>query len=102
MGQGGASAGGIVVGVARDVHDFGPSVAVRPTVYLAHAQFPVDFMTISARGGNNAPAVEPLRAIVASLDPELPIFRVRTMEQLAADAVAQPRVYVLLLSLFAG
>jgi putative ABC transport system permease protein len=101
MGQGGADAGGVVVGVARDVHDFGPSAAVRPTVYLAHAQFPMGFMTISVRNANNPPSIEPLRAIVANLDPDLPIFRVRTMEQLVSDAVAQPRVYVLLLSLFA-
>jgi predicted permease len=101
LGQNGVAAGGVVVGVARDVHDFGPSVAVRPTVYLAHAQFPVDFMTISVRGVDNIAPIEPLRAIVAALDPQLPIFRVRTMEQLVADAVAQPRVYVLLLSLFA-
>ena len=42
MGQGGANAGGTVVGVARDVHDFGPLRAVRPTVYLSHAQFPME------------------------------------------------------------
>jgi putative ABC transport system permease protein len=45
--------------------------------------------------------MEMLRGMVGDLDPNLPIFRVRTMEQIAADAVAQPRVYLLLLSLFA-
>ena len=39
MGQGGASAGGTVVGVVRDVHDFGPLQAVRPTVYLRTRSF---------------------------------------------------------------
>ena len=43
MGQGGSPLGGTVVGVARDVHDFGPLQAVRPTVYLSHAQFPMGF-----------------------------------------------------------
>jgi putative ABC transport system permease protein len=102
MGQGGANAGGRVVGVARDVHDFGPTVAVRPTVYLAHAQFPMGFMTVSVRSRTGLAPIESLRSIVAALDPDLPIFRVRTMEQIASDAVAQPRVYVLLLSLFAA
>ena len=101
MGQGGANAGGTVVGVVRDVHDFGPAVAVRPVVYLPHAQSPVSFMTVTVRGKNGAPAVEPLRALVAQLDPHLPIYRVRTMAQLQSDAVAQPRVYLTLLALFA-
>jgi predicted permease len=101
MGQGGANAGGTVVGVVRDVHDHGPAIAVRPTVYLAHAQFPVSFLTVTVRGRNGAPAIEPLRALVAQMDPDLPIYRVRTMEQLQSDAVAQPRVYLTLLGLFA-
>jgi predicted permease len=102
MGQGGVDAGGTVIGVARDVHDFGAVTPVRPTVYLAHAQFPVSFATIVVRAPGVPALVEQLRAIVARLDPDLPIFRVRTMDQIAAAAVAQPRVYLLLLSLFAG
>jgi predicted permease len=101
MGQGGANAGGTVVGVVRDVRDYGPAVPVRPTVYLAHAQFPVNFMTVTVRGRTGAPAVEALRSAVGGLDPNLPIYRVRTMEQLQSDAVAQPRVYLTLLGLFA-
>jgi putative ABC transport system permease protein len=72
-------------------------------VYLSHAQFPVGFLTIAARSATGAPIpVESLRSIVASLDSELPMFSVRTMEQLSANAVAQPRLYLFLLSLFAG
>ena len=103
LGQGEASAGGTVVGVARDVHDFGPAQAVRPTVYLAHAQFPMGFVTITVRThGEPSALAEPLRSVLGELDPDVPMFRVRTMEQIAGDAVAQPRVYVLLLGMFAG
>jgi predicted permease len=102
MGQGGANAGGTVIGVVRDVHDFGPVARVAPTVYLAHAQFPVGFATLAVRTATPPPGLmETLRGLVNDLDPNLPIFRVRTMDQIAADAVAQPRVYLLLLSLFA-
>ena len=103
MGQGGASAGGTVVGVAADVHDFGPVPKVRPTVYLSHAQFPINFFSvvIKTRGEPSA-AIEPARAIVAAMDPDLPVFQVRTMEQLAGQAVAQPRLYLLLLAMFAA
>jgi predicted permease len=101
MGQGGANAGGVVVGVARDVRDFGPRTPVRPTVYLSHAQFPVDSVSIAVRSPAGAMPLEPLRAIVAAHDADVPLFRVRTMDQLSSDAVAQPRAYVLLLGLFA-
>jgi hypothetical protein len=40
--MGGARAGGTITGVAADVHDHGPSARVAPTLYLAHAQWPVD------------------------------------------------------------
>jgi predicted permease len=102
LGQGGPAAGGTVVGIVENVHDRGPGSPPRPTVYLAHAQFPVDFVTIvtKARGEPTA-LIEPLRKIVQAQDPSLPLFRVRTMEQLARDAVAQPRVFLLLLGIFA-
>jgi putative ABC transport system permease protein len=103
LGQGGEPAGGRVVGVARDVRDFGPTGPIRPTVYLAHAQFPMDFMTVTIKARSDAaPLVEPSRALLAELDPDLPMFRVRTMEQLEANAVAQPRLYLLLIGLFAA
>jgi putative ABC transport system permease protein len=102
MGQGGANSGGTVIGVARDVRDFGPTLAVRPAVYLAHAQSPVSFMTVTVRTrGEPGNALELLRTVVAAADRDLPMFRVRTMDQIAADAVAQPRVYLGLLGLFA-
>jgi putative ABC transport system permease protein len=49
-----------------------------------------------------AQLVEPSRALLAELDPDLPMFRVRTMEQLEANAVAQPRLYLFLIGLFAA
>jgi putative ABC transport system permease protein len=102
LGQGGERAGGEVVGVARDVHELGPAGRLRPTVYLAHAQYPLDFVTVTLKARGDAAALaEPARVVLAELDPDLPMFRVRTMEQLAASAVAQPRLYLTLIGLFA-
>jgi ABC-type antimicrobial peptide transport system permease subunit len=76
---------------------------MRPTVYLAHAQFPVDFVTVTLKARGDAAAVaEPARTVLAELDPDLPMFRVRTMEQLADNAIAQPRLYLTLIMLFAA
>ena len=80
-----------MIGVARDVRDYGPTAQVRPTVYLAHAQFPIDFIAIAIKvRGTRGALVEPSQALLAELDPDLPMFRVRTMDQFEANAVAQP------------
>jgi predicted lysophospholipase L1 biosynthesis ABC-type transport system permease subunit len=103
LGQGGGPAGGTVIGLVEDVHDRGPGSPPRPTVYLAHAQFPVEFVTVVAKArGEPTALIEPLRALIAGQDPSLPLFRVRTMEQLTRAAVAQPRVFLLLLGIFAA
>ena len=61
------------------------------------------FMTVTVKTGADPRAlIEPMRALLNEIDPDLPIFRVRSMPQIAGEAVAQPRVYLLLLSLFAG
>ena len=103
LGQGGGPAGGMVVGVAGDVRDHGPAAPVRPTVYLSHAQFPVSFVTfvIKSRGEPQA-LVGPLRQALAELDPDLPMFTVRTMEQRVSDGVAQPRLVLTLIVFFAA
>jgi predicted permease len=103
LGQNGRRAGGEVIGIARPVHELGPAGPLRPTVYLAHAQFPVDFITVTMKArADEAALVEPARTVLADFDPDLPMFRVRSMEQLAAGAVAQPRLYFTLILLFAG
>ena len=102
LGQGGASAGGDIVGVVGDVHDRGPAAPARPTLYVAHAQFPMSFVTVVARTRSEPTlVVEPLRLALAGIDPDVPMFRVRTMAQIAAGSVAQPRVYLILIAIFA-
>jgi len=103
MGQGGEVAGGVVIGVVSDVHDHGPSAPIRPTIYIAHAQFPVEFVTVVARGrGEPSALVAPMRAALRELDPDVPMFRIRSMDQIAANAVAQPRLYLVLVGCFAA
>lgn len=103
MGQNGGRAGGTVIGVVRDIHDLRPGVPVRPTIYIAQAQFPIDYLSIvvRARSGEPTGLVATLRSILAEMDPNLPIYRVRTMAQLGSDVMAQPRLYAALLGAFA-
>jgi putative ABC transport system permease protein len=104
FGLGGEQAGGAIVGVVGDVREHGPASPSPPTLYLAHAQWPVDFMTIvaQARGGDPAALIEPARAMLRELDADVPMFAVRSMPQIVSNAVAQPRLYMVLIVCFAG
>jgi putative ABC transport system permease protein len=102
LGVGGASAGGTVVGVVGDVRDYGADSTVRPTVYQAYVQFPVDSVSFVVKDRRDATAfVEPARTLLANLDPDLPMFDVRTMDALASQSVAERRLYTVLIGLFA-
>jgi ABC-type antimicrobial peptide transport system permease subunit len=63
----------------------------------------MDFLSMALRvAGDPESVAAPARRALAQLDPALPLFRVRTLEQLARNSVAQPRLYATLLALFAG
>lgn len=104
FGLGGARAGGTIIGIIADVHEHGPAAPVRPTLYLPHAQWPEGGVSIVAKARNGDPTtlIEPLRAILRDLDPDVPMSAVRSMDQIAAAAVAQPRLYLVLIASFAG
>jgi len=102
FGLGRGRAGGEVVGVVADIQDRGPALESRPMIFLSLAQWPLEFLGVAIRtAGDPNALVAPASAAVAALDPDVPVYRVRTLEQLAADAVAQPRLYAGLLGLFA-
>ena len=57
FGLGRGRAGGEVVGIVDDVHDDALGTPPRPTIYLAHAQFPVTDMAVAVRA---AAGVDPI------------------------------------------
>jgi predicted permease len=102
LGLGGNRVGGQVVGVVRDFKHFGPDTESRPEVYVAHAQFPEAGLSVVVRASvPPTTLVDQIRDRLAAIDPQVPMFRVRTMAELASRAVAQPRFYLLLLAVFA-
>ena len=104
FGIGTERAGGTVVGIVGDVREHGPASPVAPTLYLPYAQRPVGGVSIVAKARNGDPSslVQPMRALLAELDPDVPMSAVRSMDQLSAAAVAQPRLYLVLIASFAG
>jgi putative ABC transport system permease protein len=102
LGLGGDRVGGEVVGVIGDLKERGLGRSSLPTIYLAHAQAPVGFMGVAIRStGDPESLVAPARAVLTAVDPDVPMFRLRTMRQLVDADVAQPKAYTLLLTIFA-
>ncbi|MEJ2185411.1 MAG: ABC transporter permease [Gemmatimonadota bacterium] len=94
---------GEVVGVIADTKYYGPASPARAEAYFLFDQFPVDAMSATLRtDGDPASVVGAVRQRLSEIDPDVPMFRVRTMDQLLGDKLTQPRFYTLLLALFGG
>ena len=96
-------AGGEVVGVVADVKSFGLAKDVVPEIYVPFAQLPVGSMDVLLR--TSVPPMSlgtAVESAVRELDPEIPVARLRTLEDVVARSISQPRFYMLLLGLFAS
>jgi predicted lysophospholipase L1 biosynthesis ABC-type transport system permease subunit len=92
-----------VVGIVGDVRTFGLAEEPPPQIYFPFAQSPMGEFDVILRTAMPAPQLEPaVRALVRELAPEVPVRRVRPLDELVATSVAQPRLYMLLLGIFAG
>jgi hypothetical protein len=92
--------GGTIVGVVGNTHERTDlRTPVRPMLYLAHAQFPLDYWSIVA--ATASPSIAPMRAALATLDPNVPLYHPSTMARLADEAVSRSRFVMLLLEIFA-
>jgi putative ABC transport system permease protein len=91
-----------VVGVvATALHD-GPNQPVKAELFLPLSQFPARGVTVVVDPkGDVASAVTALRETLRSVDPEVPLGAVRTMAYRAGAAVALPKLYALLVGIFA-
>jgi putative ABC transport system permease protein len=102
-GPGRPRAGGEVVGIVGDVKERGLAEENPPEIYLPSVQLPVTSMDVMLRTSVSprslAPAVE---TVVHGLDPELPVARTATLDEIVARSISQPRFYMLLLGVFAG
>jgi ABC-type antimicrobial peptide transport system permease subunit len=85
--------------VKQDSLDSNPRIAF----YLAHTQFPTRAMTVAFRGRTDPAAMlAASKKELRNLDPDLPMFSVRTMEQRVNESLAQRRFSMLLLGVFAS
>jgi putative ABC transport system permease protein len=92
-----------VVGVVRHVHRSGPKNAGEPQIYFAYRQRVQTPLSYVVR--TNVDPLSIVRAVrtqVASLDADLPIARIASMETLESTALARDRFNALILLVFAG
>jgi predicted permease len=92
-----------VVGVAEDVKHYGLEQPMRPGVYIPLEGFPFGTMTVVLRtSGDPAAFTATARAAIRELDPELPLYGIRTMEQSMSRSLTQRRLYSWLIGIFAA
>jgi len=89
---------GVVGRVKHESLDSDPRIAF----YLAHTQFPRRGMTVAVRSRTDPAALaSAIHREVRAIDPDLPVYGVRSMDERIADSLARRRFSELLLAVFA-
>ena len=98
------NAASVVVGVVGNTHGGSLAAGYSDEVYLpmtaAHEQ-PVMYVVLRTRA-SPADAAAALRSAVAKLDPQVPVTRVRSLNEVVAASVSAPRSLAILLLAFGG
>jgi putative ABC transport system permease protein len=91
-----------VVGVIGDVKHWGLDAPVNPELYVPVSQFPTWALTWVLKTAGDPLALVPIaQRHVRELDPNLPLFQVRTMDDVAAKSVERRKWTMNLLAIFA-
>ncbi|MBI3697204.1 MAG: ABC transporter permease [Acidobacteria bacterium] len=92
-----------IVGVVGYIKHDGLDVDSKPQVYWPQAQRPDPRMTLVVRTAADPTAIAgAVRRQVLAVDPDQPVYDVRTMEEVIDRSVSQRRFNTVLLGLFAG
>jgi predicted permease len=96
-----------IVGVVGDVKYGGLDSASEATLYVPYfltywPGFSREMFLVVRSDGDPKAIASSLRSAVRELDRDMPLADLRTMNELLADSVAQPRFRTLLLGIFAG
>jgi putative ABC transport system permease protein len=92
-----------IVGVVADARRSGVDRPVRPSGFIPASQAPQSRMDVLVRTASDPLVVMPeVRRVVSSIDPQLPLTRVRTLEQAMSESLSQRRFIVGVLTSFAA
>ena len=92
-----------VIGVVRDVKQYGPDKPSEMAVYLPHAQNPVSSMSLVARtSGDPADMFATVRKTVQAFDPDQVPTNIATMDEVMIDSIQTRRFPMFVLGGFAA
>jgi ABC-type lipoprotein release transport system permease subunit len=92
-----------VIGVVGRIKQDALDADARMAIYRAHTQFPGRGLNVVLRAGTDPLTLaSAVRREIRALDPELPIYNLRTMESRVNESLAPRRFSMLLLVLFAS
>jgi putative ABC transport system permease protein len=91
-----------IIGVVADVKFKDLTSEWMPTTYVPQSQIPIGRLTVIVRAGDPSALARPLAETVRSIDPDLPAYNVKTVEEYLDGTIAIPRFNTMLLGIFAG
>jgi len=92
-----------IVGIVSDVRNRNLNSELRPGYFIPMAQIPFNQMTVIARTTNDPHTlITAVQREVHSMDPDVPVFNVKTMDEHISATVAAPRFNTTLLVIFAA
>jgi putative ABC transport system permease protein len=94
-----------IVGIAGDVRQRDPERAAEPLLYIPYQQDaePWNFIAFALRTDvDPATLASPARDAVLAVDPDQPVSRIRTLDEIADTALAPRRFNTILLGVFSG
>jgi putative ABC transport system permease protein len=91
-----------IVGVVGAVKQTGLDRQPEPTLYLSLRQVPEPRMSLVVRtAGDPASLITAVKAAIYAIDPDQPVYRIRTMDQALSEVTSPQRLTLMLLALFA-
>ena len=96
-----------IVGVVEDTKNAGMDKPAGPELYIQVRQVAKNFLggqiNFVARTSNESLAMESsIRSAVHELDPTLPVYNLRSMDEVVSRSMVQPRFLAILLATFSG
>jgi putative ABC transport system permease protein len=93
-----------VVGVTGDVRQIGLGLPPRPEMFLSSLQAPLlwPWTTVVVKAfGDPAALGETVKTAIRGVDPTIAVHRIRTLDEVVAQSIIEPRIYTMLLGAFA-
>ena len=92
-----------IVGVIGDVHHVGLDIAPRPEAYMPYISGPLGNPVWVVRTDTSPePLIAAIRNVMRTLDPEVPVYNISSMDELVSRSLQTRRFSVALLTIFSG